>query len=104
MNTVVYNQATTNIMASLNGVDSNGVSQQVIDAVERFREWHEDLTDYAPEPDQRFLLPFDMAVSERDAEYIVEFLQVLLIAPLKLPTCVTSITRIREQQVLPKWW
>jgi hypothetical protein len=62
------------VAASLNDIDSNGMSQQVIDAVEQFRVERGDPTN----TNHRILLTFDMAVSQRDAEYIMECLRILL--------------------------
>jgi hypothetical protein len=51
---------------NVNGVDANGVSQQVIDALQ------------ATTTNPRINLLLNMAVSQRDAEYIVECLRILL--------------------------
>ena len=67
--------------SSLTGVDSNGVSQEVMDMVETWRAWHEDDPPPTPPPPSqhcRLALALNMAVSQRDAEYIVECLRVLL--------------------------
>jgi hypothetical protein len=61
--------------SSLAAVDSNGVSQEVMDMVESWRARHENNDDPAPAPPAahfRLALMLNMDVNGRDAEYIVE--------------------------------
>jgi hypothetical protein len=62
-------------MASLAAVDSNGVSRPVIDEVERFRAVRDD-----PNAARYPVIPFvlNMGIDQRNAEYIVECMRILL--------------------------
>jgi hypothetical protein len=66
--------------AFLNDVDSNGVSQEVLGRMENFRAWRIDHPNYTRSPATRpfYKLTLDIAMSQRDAEYIVECLRLLL--------------------------
>jgi hypothetical protein len=63
-------------MDALNGVDSNGVDQYVIDKLVEFLEGLEEEEEGDPAPSH--LLHIGMTVGQRDAEYIVECVRVLL--------------------------
>lgn len=65
---------------ALNVVDSSGVSQEVMQAVQNWREQHADyyLTNFAGDGYYTCGLEVDMAVNRRGAEYIVECLGVHL--------------------------
>jgi hypothetical protein len=63
---------------NMNEVDSNGVSQQVIDRIEQFRQqWQQEAPPFAVDPHGEFLF-MDMTNHQRDAEYVVECLRLFL--------------------------
>jgi hypothetical protein len=62
------------LIMNVNGLDSNGVSQKVMNTLEAWRQTLQEDTSQT----KRFMLTIGMGVDQRDTEYIVQCLQALL--------------------------